>query len=144
MKENFVKPVLIGNALWVNQTLQVHFKNSTNYSEVRFETQLLSKERNDERNIPFKLTHTSNTNKHSSTNNSCHLQGRSNSPCSCFVLSIVWHAIRHSCSSGDGINPADPPAASWRACHQWWSSLLIICNAEQSVSMNHWINSHTR
>lgn len=33
-------------------------------------------------------------------------------PCSCFVLSIVWHAIRHSCSSGDGIRPADPPIVS--------------------------------
>lgn len=40
------------------------------------------------------------------------------SPCSCLVLSTVWQAIRHSCSSGDGISPADPPTVSSRACHQ--------------------------
>lgn len=49
-----------------------------------------------------------------------------NVPCSCLVLSTVWQAIRHSCSSGEGIKPAEPPTASRRACHQWWSSLLII------------------
>lgn len=64
----------------------------------------------------------------------CSLQGQQNClynkvsiPCSCLLLSIVWQAVRHSWSSGDGINPAEPPAVSWRACHQWWSSLLIIC-----------------
>lgn len=39
-------------------------------------------------------------------------------PCSGFDFSADWHAMRHSCSSGEGISPADPPAVSWRACHQ--------------------------
>ena len=30
-------------------------------------------------------------------------------------------------SSGDGMSPADPEAATLRACHQLWSSLEIIC-----------------
>lgn len=50
-----------------------------------------------------------------------------NQPCSDFDLSADWHAMRHSWSSGDGIRPAEPPAVSCLACHQWWSSLLMIC-----------------
>lgn len=49
-----------------------------------------------------------------------------NKPCSDLDLSADWQAVRHSWSSGDGISPADPPAVSCLACHQWWSSLLII------------------
>ena len=37
-------------------------------------------------------------------------------------------AVRHSCNSGDGMSPADPAAATFLACHQLLSSLLIICN----------------
>lgn len=54
-------------------------------------------------------------------------------PCSLWVLSADWQAMRHSCSSGDGISPADPPAASCLACHQWWSSLLIIYKNKKST-----------
>lgn len=48
-------------------------------------------------------------------------------PCSCLLFSRAMHAVRHSCSSGDGIRPAEPAALSFLACHQLWSSLLIIC-----------------
>lgn len=48
-------------------------------------------------------------------------------PCSCLLFSMAMHAVRHSCSSGEGIRPAEPAALSFLACHQLWSSLLIIC-----------------
>lgn len=52
-------------------------------------------------------------------------------PCSCFVFSIAAHAALHSCSSGEGISPAEPAALSFLACHQWWSSLLIIWKSKK-------------
>lgn len=46
------------------------------------------------------------------------IRKNANLPCSCLVLSTVWQAMRHSCSSGDGIRPAEPPTVSSLACHQ--------------------------
>ena len=36
-------------------------------------------------------------------------------------------------SSGDGMSPADPEAATLRACHQLWSSLEIICRTSPVI-----------
>lgn len=43
------------------------------------------------------------------------------------LIQLLSSLSLHTWSSGLGISPAVPAAATFLACHQLWSSLLMIC-----------------